>query len=108
VVRVRDDVSDAQACKTLVHELAHIVCGHVEDLPTYATCRGRCEVEAESVGYVVTGAHGLDTSGDSFGYVAVWAQGHPEEVRAAADTVLRAARTILDQLDTLDEQDEPA
>jgi len=108
VVRISGEHADGAAVAVLAHELAHIVCGHVEDLPTYATCRGRCEVEAESVGYVVTGAHGLDTSGDSFGYVAVWAQGHPEQVRAAADTVLRAARTILDQLDTLDEQDEPA
>jgi hypothetical protein len=51
VVRVRTDVTDAQAAKTLAHELAHIVCGHTTDLPTYLTCRGRCEVEAESVAY---------------------------------------------------------
>lgn len=45
---------------------------------------------------VVTGAKGLDTSGGSFGYVAGWAPGHPEQVRDAAQTVLRAARTTLD------------
>jgi len=109
LVRVRDDVSAAQACKTLAHELAHIVCGHVEDLTDYVAHRGRAEVEAESVAYIVSGAQGMDTSDYTFGYVAHWAQGHPEQVRATVDTVLAAARTILDNLPTgADEQDEPA
>ncbi len=51
VVRVRGDVDEAQAVKVLAHELGHLECGHVKDLPTYLTCRGRCEVEAESVAY---------------------------------------------------------
>ena len=95
VVRVRADVDDAQAVKTLAHELGHIECGHVEDLPTYLTCRGRCEVEAESVAYVVAAAHGLDASGYTFAYVAGWAGGDLTRVRQAAETVTKAARTIL-------------
>ncbi len=51
VVRVRGDVDDAHAVKVLAHELGHLQCGHVADLSTYLTCRGRCEVEAESVAY---------------------------------------------------------
>ena len=47
-VRVSSDVDDARAVKTLLHELAHIEAGHVADLPTYATCRGCCEVEVEA------------------------------------------------------------
>jgi len=95
VVRVRDDIDDAQAVKTLAHELGHLECGHVTDLPTYLTCRGRCEVEAESVAYVVAAAHGLDASGYTFAYVAGWAGGDLTRVRQAAETVTRAARTIL-------------
>jgi len=95
-VRVSGGVDDAQAVKTLIHELAHIEAGHVGDLPTYATCRGRCEVEAESVAYVVAAAHGLDASGYSFAYVAGWAGGDLTGVRQAAETVTKAARTILD------------
>jgi len=98
-VRVRGDVDDAQAVKTLAHELAHIECGHVENLPTYATCRGRCEVEAESVAYVVTASAGMDASGYSFAYVAQWAGGDTSTVRQAAETVTKAARSILRQLD---------
>jgi len=86
--------------KTVAHELGHLQCGHVTDLPTYATCRGRCEVEAESVAYIVTAAHGLDAGGYTFAYVATWAGGDPATVQDAADTVTTAARAILDRLDT--------
>ncbi len=102
VVRVRADVDDAQAVKTLAHELGHIECGHVEDLPTYLTCRGRCEVEAESVAYVVAAAHGLDASGYTFAYVAGWAGGDLTRVRQAAETVTKAARTILGRCSSAD------
>ncbi len=95
VVRVRDDIDDAHAVKVLAHELGHLECGHVADLPTYLTCRGRCEVEAESVAYVVAAAHGLDASCYTFAYVAGWAAGDPAKVRQAAETVTKAARTIL-------------
>ncbi len=94
-VRVSSDVDDAQAVKTLIHELAHLEAGHVGDLPTYATCRGRCEVEAESVAYIVAAVHGLDASGYTFAYVAGWAGGDLTGVRQAAETVTKAARTIL-------------
>jgi hypothetical protein len=102
VVRVRADVDDAQAVKTLAHELGHLECGHVEDLPTYLTCRGRCEVEAESVAYLVLAAHGLDASGYTFAYVAGWVGGDLTRVRQAAETVTRAARTILDRRGSTD------
>ncbi len=95
VVRVRGDVDEAQAVKTLAHELGHLQCGHVADLPTYLTCQGRCEVEAESVAYVVAATHGLDASGYTFAYLAGWAGGDPAKVRQVAETVTRAARTIL-------------
>ena len=100
VVRVRDDIDDAHAVKTLAHELGHLECGHVEDLPTYLTCRGRYEVEAESVAYVVAAAHDLDASGYTFAYVAGWAGGDLTQVRQAAETVTKAARTILGRCST--------
>ncbi len=96
-VRVSGAVDDAQAVKTLIHELGHLECGHVADLPTYLTCRGRCEVE--SVAYVVAAAHGLDASGYSFAYVAGWAGGDLSVVRQAAETVTQTARRILTPLD---------
>ncbi len=98
-VRVSGGVDDAQAVKTLIHELAHLEAGHVGDLPTYATCRGRCEVEAESIAYVVAAANGLDASGYTFAYIAGCAGGDLSVVRQAADTVTQTARRILTPLD---------
>jgi hypothetical protein len=78
------------------------LCGHVTDLPSYRVCRGRWEVEAESVAYIVAATAGLDTAGYSFAYLAHWAGGDLAVVRAAADTVVRAARVICAPLTATD------
>lgn len=62
-VVVRQDLQPAQAAKTLVHELAHVLLheggNHLELV----------EVEAESVAFVACRAAGLDTDDYSFAYV---------------------------------------
>jgi hypothetical protein len=73
------------------------------DTAVYFGCRGRSEVEAESVAFLVCQAAGLATDGYSFPYVARWADGKAEVVRDAADRVLATARTILDALETVPE-----
>lgn len=72
-VRVRDDVDDVQAVKSLIHELAHVLIRPDPGEAYAGACRGRREVEAESVAYVVAAAHHLDTSQYTFNYVAGWA-----------------------------------
>lgn len=106
-VRIGGHAMDAQAVAVLAHELGHIECGHLDEgAPTYSTCRGRCEVEAESVAYVIATAHGIDARSSSFGYVAQWAGGDVAVVRAAAETVTKAARRILARLDEATESAE--
>jgi antirestriction protein ArdC len=97
-VRVRPDVSPAQALKTLIHERAHILLEHRPG--DCADPRSRREVEAESVAYVVCQALGVDCSGYSVVYVGGWAPaGHEEEeVAACAGRVVTAARDILDRM----------
>ena len=70
LVMVRDDVDDAQAVKTLAHEAGHVLLHQDQG---GRDCRGILEVEAESVAYMVTNAHGLDSSQYTFNYVAGWA-----------------------------------
>lgn len=95
-VRVRDDVAPAQAAKTLAHELAHV---RLHDGGTNALgCRGRGEVEAESVAYLVCSAAGLASDGYSFPYVAHWSGGDVAEVRKAAERAIGCARSILDAI----------
>jgi len=93
-VTVRPDVSGAQACKTLAHELAHVLL-HRERL---FECRGVVEVEAESVAYLVCEACGVVTDSYSFPYVALWSGGDSNIVRSTAENVIATARQILDGL----------
>lgn len=99
-VTVRGDVSDAQASKTLVHELAHVLCGHESELHEFG-CRGRLEVEAESVAYIVCHALGLTSDSYSLPYVAAWSSGDVATVRQTAETVVRVAGAICAALEAV-------
>jgi DNA primase len=111
-VQVRGDVDDAQAAKTLAHELAHVILHDPDQLQAADTrlCRGRVEVEAESVAYLVATTQGLATDAYSFPYVAHWANragsaSLGEVLEQTAQRVQAAAHTILD---AIDHQPEPA
>jgi len=100
-VVVRADVDDAQAVKTLAHELAHVVHDDPAGFPAGQTggCRGSREVEAESVAYLVAADFGLDTSDYTFAYVTAWAAQTGDvdaALRAAGARVLATAHQILD------------
>ncbi len=99
-VCVRDDVSGAQRIKTTVHELAHILCGHLDDDPDPVELhRGRFETEAESIAHIVCGTLGLDTRGYSDAYVLEWADGDMELIKSCAETILHVTKRILECLD---------
>jgi antirestriction protein ArdC len=87
-------LAPAQEAKTLIHEAAHIELRHVDDLDEYRQHRGRMEVEAESVAYIVAGLRGLDTGAYSIGYIAGWAEADTAPIRETASRTLVAVRSI--------------
>ena len=98
-VIVEAELPGAQLTKTTIHELAHVLM-HADD--GHIDCRGRVEVEAESVAYVVCAAVGLETSAYSIPYVAGWAQAtaSPEEtLLRTGERIVATARRILAVLD---------
>jgi DNA primase len=96
VIRVRNDVSDAQAAKTIIHEAAHMLM-HDADNSDAPAHRGLAEVEAESVAFIVAGFMGMPTDSYSFPYVAGWAgSAESDAVRATGQRVQRTARKIID------------
>lgn len=96
-------LSPEHAAKTMIHETAHVLMGHVDDLAEYAEHRGLMETEAESVAYVVAGLVGFDTSAYSVGYVAGWADADVELIRGTAARVLATAHQIAAVLDPEDD-----
>jgi len=98
-VLVDDRLEPAQRTKTTVHELAHVLM-HAGS-PGFE-CRGRVEVEAESVAFVVCGAAGLDTSAYSVPYITGWAQSTDDPGRTllvTAEAIVRTSRRILSRFD---------
>lgn len=92
-VWVRTDRDDAQRVKTLVHEIAHIMCGHEDREIT----RSRGEIEAESVAHHVVRVAGMVSSPYSVPYVAGWATSR-EEIEESAKTVLKTADEVIKRL----------
>lgn len=99
-VVINDQLDPAQQAKTALHEAAHIALGHIDDDPAeYVAHRGRYEVEAESVAYVLAGILGLDSSAYSVGYVAGWAErAESDVIKDTAARVLKAAHTLAEAL----------
>jgi len=93
------DLSDAHAAKTANHEAAHAILHTDEDgKGTTEPDQATCELEAESVAYLVCAQAGLDASDYSFGYVAGWAGGDLDAIRATAQRVTTCAHGIAERL----------
>jgi antirestriction protein ArdC len=86
--------SGAQLTKTLAHELGHIEL-HAPEIRPDGMTREMAEIEAESVAYVVTAAHGLFADDYSVPYVTGWAGGDLERIASSAIRVLATSRAIL-------------
>jgi antirestriction protein ArdC len=99
LIMVREDVSDAQALKTLIHEVAHMLL-HCEDADLTRDAQAHrdiAEVEAESTAYIVSKALGLDTEAYSLPYVASWGgKDGAEKIVSTGSRVVKTSRVILD------------
>lgn len=93
-VTLAENLAVEHAAKTLIHETAHIELRHVDDIDQYRVHRGRMEVEAESVAFIVAGLIGFDTSAHSVGYIAGWAEEDTTVIHDTASRVLRTAHDL--------------
>lgn len=69
---------------------------------------GILEVEAESVAYMVTNAHGLDSSQYTFNYVAGWALNAVTEDRDLADILRSTGQRVIGAADLILQATQPA
>jgi antirestriction protein ArdC len=106
VVQVTEGLSDAQAAKTLIHEVAHMLL-HTDDRVLTEDAllhRNVAEIEAESVAHIVAEVHGLPTDAYSIPYVAGWSNGKTEVIAATADRVLRTVKQVLATTQPVEEE----
>ena len=103
-IAIKDGVSELQAVKTAIHEIAHAKL-HDVDLNAPPEQQNRVdrhtrEVEAESVAYTVCQHFGLDTSDYSFGYVAGWSSGKEmTELKASLETIQATAKELITEIE---------
>ena len=110
-IAIRAGMSEVQTVSAAVHEIAH------SKLHNYAKAqeeaaragdkerpkkkdRNTEEVEAESISYAVCQYYGIQTSENSFGYIANWSQGKElPELRASLETINKAAGELIADID---------
>ena len=103
-IAIKEGVSELQAVKTAIHEIAHAKL-HDVDLNAPPEEQNRVdrhtrEVEAESVAYTVCQHFGLDTSDYSFGYVAGWSSGKEmTELKASLETIQATAKELVTEIE---------
>ena len=103
-IAIKEGVSELQAVKTAIHEIAHAKL-HDVDLNAPPEEQNRVdrhtrEVQAESVAYTVCQHFGLDTSDYSFGYVAGWSSGKEmTELKASLETIQATAKELINEIE---------
>ena len=99
-IYIRPGLSQKQTVKTMLHEISHATLHRCTKNEPLSKDRNTCEVEAESVAYVVCQHFGIDTSDYSFGYVAGWSKGKElDELKSSLNTIRSCAAGLIDAIE---------
>lgn len=111
-ITIRDDMSEVQTVCAAIHEITHsklhnyekerlaAAAGEDAKEPPKPKDRHTEEVEAESVSYAVCQYYGIETSENSFGYIANWSSGKElPELRASLETIQKTANGLITDID---------
>jgi len=120
-IAIREGMSEVQTVSAAIHEMAHAELhdynveldrqeqeAEAEDLPEQdgeesapkPRKRRAEEVEAESVSYVVCQHYGIETSANSFGYIAEWSKGKElTELKESLELIRRSAASMIERID---------
>lgn len=111
-ITIREGMSEVQTVCAAVHEIAHSKLHNYEKLKEEAAVNGDLldpivkkdrhteEVEAESIAYVVCKYYGIETSENSFGYIATWSESKElKELKASLETINKTSSKLIDDID---------
>ncbi len=109
-IKLRDGMSETQTFCASIHEITHATIHNDEKQRMAAQVEGKDppkpksrqteEIEAESVAYAVCQYYGIDTSPNSFGYLAGWSEGKDlSELRDSLETINKTAGKLIRDID---------
>ena len=109
-IKLRDGMSETQTFCAAIHEITHATLHDYEKQRMAAQEEGKDppkpksrqteEIEAESVAYTVSQYYGIDTSPNSFGYLAGWSKGKEiSELRDSLETINKTAGKLIRDID---------
>lgn len=94
---IKKDMSTSQTLKTLVHEIVHSRL-HNETTKT----RQQCEIEAESIAFVVCNHFNVDTSEYSFQYIASWSKNKEnKELKGILTNIQQQAKKLIEEIENV-------
>ena len=106
-ITIQAGMSEVQTVCAVIHEIAHSRLHNYDHMTELADDgetllapaekdRHTEEVEAESISYAVCQYFGIETSDNSFGYIASWSQGKElKELRASLETINRTSSEMI-------------
>ena len=109
-IAIRPGMSQVQTVAAIVHEIGHSKLHDYDRLQAEARADGDKEpvkkdrrteeVEAESVAYAVCQYYGIETSENSFGYIAAWSKGKElKELKASLGTINKTVSALVTDID---------
>jgi len=95
-IKIKSGMSEAKTISTLVHEIAHsILHNDVIDVDRHLE-----ECQAESIAFAVSNYLGIESSTQSFSYLATWSKGRElKEIESSIDIIYTTARDIINTLE---------
>ena len=101
---IRAEMSEVQTISAVIHEIAHSKLHDVTKCQAEEASnpkdRNTEEVEAESISYAVCQYYGIETSGNSFGYIATWSKDKDlPELRASLETINKTSCELIDDIE---------
>ncbi len=102
---LRDDMSEEMTVKVLIHEMAHSLL-HGEQMlvegvgdTSFIGKKDIKEIQAESVAYIVCDGLGIDSSAESFGYVAEYANEDIKKLESTLEVIDKTVKEINGRID---------
>ena len=102
-ITLRDGMSEVQTVCAAVHEIAHSKLHDYAKQPNSQPKDSSTEeIEAESIAYTVCAYFGIETSANSFGYVATWSK--DKDLKAFKDSVDTIRKTSSELISGVEQQ----